>query len=607
MASSTFFQGTKEVRSTVDFHRILNIPQREHTPAELEHIRVELTKALKRPGGKMDLFSEQAQVLHDAGLFGGGVGIISVGCGKTLTSLLLPAVMHPEPIRPLLVTLASLVDKTRQDRAELSVDWQIPKSMQITSYEKLGRVDGSNFLDRECRPDFIVFDEAHRAKNPKASVTRRLKKYMEANPKTQVVILTGTLLKASLKDAAHLITWALKDKAPVPKHGDELMEWADALDESARVIHRVAPGALWSFVSPEDKAAHAAGTMDRITAVRRGFNRRLVNTPGVVKTTGAQVDSSLNITGLKYDVKPETEANFEKLRKEWCTPDDWQLDQAMEVWRVARELSIGLHYIWDPRAPDEWRVRRKIWHQFVRDTLKGQRTLDSEKQVADACMEGGYWAHGVVGGRWMALDASAFDAWSEIRPSFRPRSKAVWHDDTVLNLCQKWAEKNDGIIWSKHGFFAQELARRTGLPYFGEGGLDAKTGQDFNILARGVLEKKQKPMPVIASMDANSTGRNLQGWNTNLVVTCPTGAAEWEQLLGRTHRTGQTADEVSVEVLIGCHEHIDAWDKANALAKATQDTQGTSQKLCIATSVMPDLRHERGFRWEKSKEEKSEE
>ena len=79
-------------------------------------------------------------------------------------------------------------------------------------------------------------------------------------------------------------------------------------------------------------------------------------------------------------------------------------------------------------------------------------------------------------------------------------------------------------------------------------------------------------------------------------------AADLEQLLGRTHRDGQKADEVNVEMLFGCWEHFDAWQKARAQAAATLDTYGADQKLLIATVDMPgefDVDARPGDRWRK--------
>src|SRR5581483_9795325 len=120
---------------------------------------------------------------------------------------------------------------------------------------------------------------------------------------------------------------------------------------------------------------------------------------------------------------------------------------------------------------------------------------------------------------------------------------------------------------------------------------------------RSVLTGREKPRPIIASIKANSAGRNLQGWTQNLISSIPTEAAVWEQLLGRTHRDGQQADEVQVNTLFGCFEHIDGWRKAVELAEATQDTEGSSQKLLMATCVVPPVDFLPGPRWTKTAEE----
>jgi hypothetical protein len=237
-----------------------------------------------------------------------------------------------------------------------------------------------------------------------------------------------------------------------------------------------------------------------------------------------------------------------------------------------------MHYIWDPRAPDEWLNVRRDWARFVRETLKHSRTLDTELQVANACRSG-------------ALDRQELDAWTQTRPSFTPASKALWHDDAALNVCQAWIEQKKGIVWCEHTFFAAELARRTGLPYFGAGGLDAR--------GRSIEDASG---PVIASVAANGEGRNLQRWNANLVTSCPSTATVWEQLIGRTHRPGQTEDEVEVDVLLGCWEHFAGFEVARSAAKMALDTLGQPQKLLLADVTWPEemtIARLSGARWSK--------
>lgn len=591
-----FTDKQESIGRTVEFERISNITRRQMTDEELETIRVSLTQSLRRPGGTMELRPKQALALHDMGLHGGLVGILRVGAGKTLCSLLAAAMFHPEPRRPLLITKAALIGKTKADADRLRRDWLLPTTLQTVSYESLGRVAGAFFLDTVCKPDLIILDECHAAKSKKAGVTRRLVRYAKANPECKWVVLSGTMLKASLKDAAHLIRWALKSQAPVPVHDNEVDQWADALDAASRVnpLQRHKPGALLEFATQEDWQPRKEGEfVTPLIAARRGFQRRLIETPGVVATGGEQVDCSLNIIGQEFKPNAETEKNFAHLRKTWCTPDDWQMFQAVEIWACARQLSLGFNYIWDPRPPEEWMVYRKLWAQFVRETLKtsgrGREPLDTPRQVADACRTG-------------RLERNALDDWEKVKPTFIPRTKVIWHDDTVLKLCEAYAEKTPGIIWTEHSLFARELSRRTGLPYFGREGLD-ENKNSLDELAQKVLDGKEKPRPIICSIKANATGRNLQGWSENLVTSIPTEAAVWEQMLGRTHRDGQQADEVNVTTLFGCFEHIDGWTKAVELAEATQDTEGSSQKLCMATCVVPPVAYLPGPRWQRSSDE----
>ena len=304
-------------------------------------------------------------------------------------------------------------------------------------------------------------------------------------------------------------------------------------------------------------------TEDDLTLARRAFQSRLLETEGVVATPGDQVSCSLYVTTLHLGCNAATEENFRLLRDDWALPNGFALNEAVAVWRHARELALGLHYEWDPPAPEEWLQARRAWSAFVREILRYSRTLDTELQVKLACQKGG-------------LDRLALDIWAAIQPSFMATPKPVWHDDTALLTCQEWLSKNEGIVWTEHTFFAEELSRKTRIPYYGAKGQTARGEQIED--AKG---------PVIASIAANSTGRNLQRWHRNLVTSCPSTATTWEQMIGRTHRDGQTADEVTVDVLFGCFEHWDGMQKARAAAQMAMDTLGQPQKLLLADLDWP--------------------
>lgn len=681
----------REVARTADFRRILELPKR--VTSDGEALAREMTEALRTPEGEMSLRPVQAQALYELLTTGGLFGPMGVGTGKTLVFLLAPVVLNLR--RALGLLPASLVEKTERERATYARHFRVDRSMQLISYEMLGRVNASNLLAVK-RPDGLITDESHKLKNPKAACTRRVARYLKDHPDTRFVSMSGTMIKNSLRDFAHLLRWSLSpEKAPVPQTEAEVDEWSDALDERVQPMQRVRPGAL-ATLAPDVQG-------DELERARKAFHVRLVSTPGVVCSLHAeQVDCSLYIEGKTYGVNAATEANFERLRTMWETPDGWALSEAVDVWRHARELALGFHYVrvdgkkydeWravqrrngqrtestgngtstsseptngngalaailagrratssnpvtasdststsdssrsttgpatsaarsrsgsasttatepgefgesfaslatgrsassettptesleriatfltEARPPDWWLTPRRAWAKFVRDVLSRSRSLDSEKQVALACERGD-------------LPDTEYRAWMAVRDRFVPKTIAVWHDDSALKICEAWLRRERGICWVDHTMFGRELARRTGLSYFGQNGLDDK--------GRSILDAKG---PIIASVAANGTGKNLQAWHKNLITSCPTGASVWEQLLGRTHRPGQKADEVEAEVLIGCVEHVDAWERARAEAEMSSAMLGQPQKILFADVTMPSVEGMAGSRWTKS-------
>jgi hypothetical protein len=142
-----------------------------------------------------------------------------------------------------------------------------------------------------------------------------------------------------------------------------------------------------------------------------------------------------------------------------------------------------------------------------------------------------------------------------------------------------WMDEEKGICWVEHVEYGRELAARTGIAYYQRAGLNEK---------KQLIDDHPKGTPLIASIASNAEGRNLQAWSTNLVTSPPTSGALWEQLLGRCHRDGQEADEVTYTLLISLAEQAAAFDRARADARTISDTIGQEQKLCYAdVSVVP--------------------
>ncbi len=563
-AGRGLFGRSSAVASGPEFRRIRDLPRRDWDPPLAER----LTALLKTTQGSQKLRPIQAQALYDIGTHGRLFGPIGVGEGKTLISMLAPRVLESK--RPLLLLPAALIEKTKREQQLLMKHWRVSVHLRLFSYEMLGRVNASRYLE-VYKPDLIISDECHKLKNKRAGVTRRVDRYMRTHPDTKVIAMSGTVMGNSLKDFAHVLEWTHKNDAPIPLEDEILEEWSTALDEKVNPLSRREAGALLTLDG-------ATGTGDELERARRGFRSRLVSTPGVVASKGESgYTGSLYINALEYDVNAATEANFKKLREEWKTPDGWALSEAVAVWRHARELAIGLHYIWDPRPPDEWLLARKAWAGFVRNYLSRSRKLDTELQVARAVDAG------------EIDDAGLLGCWRAIKPTFEVNAKPVWHDDSALKECGKWLSYHDkGICWVEHVFFAKELERRTGLPYFGSQGVD-----------ENLRPIESANGPIIASIAANGTGRNLQAWDSNLITAIP-GSSAMEQLLGRTHRTGQSADTVSVDVLFGCIEHKEALDRAVAVAHMQEDVIGQTQKLLLADLSYPLVLNKPGFRWLKT-------
>jgi hypothetical protein len=278
-------------------------------------------------------------------------------------------------------------------------------------------------------------------------------------------------------------------------------------------------------------------------------------------TTGlGNVSASLRIDHDEPPASAAIERALAQIRA-YELPDGTELWDAIAVWRHAREAALGFYYVWDPSPPREWLAARKAWGQFVRATIKGG-IYDSELDVARNFP-----------------DAPEHVAWRAVQQQFRINTVPVWLCDSVLNHCKSWlAAHPRGILWVEHVAFGAELSRRTGLPYFGTDGRDA-TG----------LEIELSSGPIIASTESNRDGRNLQfNWRENYHTAWESSASRTEQMLGRTHRDGQDADEVTVTVLVAIAEHINAFWKSHRYAGFLEALSGP-QKLRFADILVPEI------------------
>lgn len=547
----------RSVEYTPEVYRIHAIPRRVWSDRDAADLSHWLTQHLRQPMGDMSLRPIQAIALWELHRCRGLFGVMRVGSGKTLVSLLAPVVTNVK--RPLLLIPAKLRTKTRKDLLALSAHWQVPKHIRIESYELLGRMQANDMLDK-YRPDLIVCDEVHKLRNRKAAVTRRVARFMREYPATMFVAMSGTITKNSLRDYSRLLRWALKaHMAPIPQQESELDDWADALDENVNMLRRVKPGALMSFARTR--------SYDDYATARQAYYERLTQTAGVVATTSTPIDCTLTIEVIEPDMQRQTDDAFNHLRTNWETPDAWPIADVLSLNRHARELALGFYYRWNPRPPDAWYYARKQWARDCRAILSTSRTWDSEGQLAQAVIAG-------------IVQCPSYHDWIRVKPTFEPRTECVWLDYTVLQTAIAWA-RTPGIIWCGHVAFAEALAMASGMTYYGRGGV-ASNGR--------AIEQADSCYACIASIQSNTEGRNLQSlYARNLVIHAPANGPQWEQLIGRTHREGQLADEVTVDVIMSCIEHYGSFERAKEQARYVQQTQGQAQKLLEAQILMPSI------------------
>ncbi len=549
----------KSVSGSADFDRIKELPKRVVEDPNVYVIPV--TKALSNGNngnGPRTLLPIQAWALHEISRVRGLLGPIGVGHGKTGLDILTPLVVPGCRVVCLLVP-ASLKEQIYRNYDEWAVNFKVPNlmgstrkynadlpSIYLLTYDQLSRESSAAYLST-LQPDLIIADEAHHLRHKSATRTRRLLRYFSEHPSTRFCAWSGTLTSNSIKDYAHLSALALRGGSPLPTHWAVVEEWAEALDATTRGPPRLA-GVLEYF-----------GDEPRV-----GFHDRLVQTAGVVTTKGDSVGTALYFVERPVEVPENVNAALKELRATWQRPDGEELVEATQVYRCGRELASGFYYKWEfPRgettqAIEKWKQVRANWHKELREKLKQNKPyLDSPLLCARAALR----AESDYVGDLPVWHSDYFREWSAIKGSVRPITVPVWLSDFLIKDVIK---SENAIIWYEHATFGAKL-REYGITTYGAGenGIADETG------ARTVG----------ASILAHGTGKNLQAFSNNVFGNYPGKHSAWEQVIGRTHRQGQKADEVLVQVYRHTPVMKEAFRKARGYAEYVRDTWSTPEAV----------------------------
>ncbi len=572
---------------------------------------LDLTPRLRRPGSTAELRPIQSKALRAIEVCQGGLFPIGVGHGKTLIALLAGTMLGAE--LTVILTKASVVAQMDRDYKTWCTHFRLPR-VRLLSYPALSRPERSEELSRlaELHGDrlVIVADEAHELKRFTSARTKRVSRLLTRYPSIRFVALSGTITTRSVRDYAHLSEWALRHNSPVPRSGeeyrDELDTWCRAFDPDGRPNK-----ADWDTVWPvleafgprhDCPACHGTGRTRpprshhcemcagsgngvaslvgeaRQAYAQKALQARLHNCQGVVATTDGSIGASLIIHTIEPQVPDQLLAWLALIDSKHENPDGEILPDDLSRARARRNLSAGFYQRWEwgERGPDkDWLNARKGWNMHVSDQLDAHSDdgYDSpllvwrsvQREVLELEAEGGT-RYQPIHDAWMR--------WERQRHKRPPPSVAEWYStfliDALVDLLGELHQAGTPcIVWYESR--AVEIAlREIGLRVYGAGSLPPDIAPD------------QVPPTVAMSIRSHGTGRNLQAWACNVIVEPPADAGAWEQLLGRTHRQGQLADEVTVYVF--AHEAFgDAIESARGRAAYIQNSTGNSQKLLLAS------------------------
>ncbi len=540
----------ESVRATTEFRRVEALPRRALDFSTVQDV----TDLFRRPDGTMRLRPIQSAALLEAAMMNGGLFPIGVGMGKSLITLLLPTALDSKNT-VLLVPPQLKKQLAREIETVYGKHFKLPLDvLTIIAYSELSSAKTADILD-QIKPDLIIADECHLLKNRTAARTKRFMRFCKENPGTRFVGLSGTITTRSLNDFGHLLELALQKCSPMPRGYREVQEWAGAIDVKPEIPTK--PGALLKFCAEGEN-------------VRQGFRRRFIESQGVVASSEDEVGSSLVITRLKLALPPKVQTLYNEVKKSWSI-DGEEFSEAIRRAAVLKQIACGFYYRWAwPGEKDwEWLTARSNWNKAVREKLKQSRAgLDSPMLLANAAERS--LTNKGNGPRW-DQGAQVWAEWKEVKDRPEPPTETIWVDEFMLRDLEKrargLAKDAPTIVWAEHVALGERLAEETGWPFFGEGS-DSSPSRD--------------PI-IVATIATQGTGKNLQHhFVHNLFSSLPPNGSIFQQTVGRTHRTGQLADTVTVAWYGHTDETTQTMEALRADAIYQQELTGPQKVLYAA-------------------------
>jgi hypothetical protein len=502
----------------------------------------------------------------------------------------------------------------------------------VYAYSSLSTQTGYDELAAIC-PTLFILDEAQMIASDTSARTKRLMSIMGAVEKglkdgklgpdvraqrVEVMALSGTITKKSVRDYAYIARRCLHEHAPVPLREQAIYAFSRAIDAEVEGTgqtdldrERMRLLIEWSRMHGHDPYATATVQLTAQEATRDAYRYRLNTSPGVVATSDTSADCSLIIAWSEppRPATPEAERMATLMTtvvKDMKTPDGDVIEFGMHTYKWLWELTAGFYnsLVWP--TLDELRTRwvgkgkpiteveagmllegAKHHHELLQEYYKVLRVfLDRRHQPG--CDSPMLVAQEIV--RQLDGKDPRHALTAELVDAYRTQKEA-WYDDlperrsVPVRICDykiaatvEWARHHapqhkgpGGIIWWHHPEVGRWISERL-----------TAAGIIHTYAPAGANEAPFQDGLVVASY-AHGTGKNLQHQSRNLFVELRREAATMEQTLSRTHRSGQTADDVRADVLVSNGFDLALFNAILRDADYIQSTTGMWQRLCYAT------------------------
>lgn len=601
MANSALGMEMAAVPNGAELNRICKMPLIEPMSADEVQAYINENVLAEAMAKGWALFPLQCMAGMAYEQFSGLFAEIGVGHGKTIITLMIANKAYAKGLRRILLLVPSTVmnqlTTTDIKSARTKIPFNLPvhvvggkdsstrslltksgkSGLYIMPYSYLSVKDTEQMLE-DMHPELIICDEAHNLANRTSARTRRLLSYVDKH-KPEGVALSGTVTSKSIRNYFHIIKWCLQENNPLPNGLALANEWAAVIDANATGTYgegdsgaaRGASGPLLPLIRWAQRSFRQEAFREDIPGFRKAFKLRKSTAPGVVSSSDASCASSIIIENTPVIDKETCEgwARLEELASkatdEWLTPNGDEIEHAIHCWKWLNELWGAGFYnelIWP--TPEKYAKRKDISTDHAAEILaksllhyqSGQVFAKlSRKWLQDKSFKGCdtpfLLTHELSRYGATNVEQDVYDAWRDWKArDFEGRPDRDSHAIRVcpfkINAAVEWAKQAPGgIIWVVHqeaGLWCYDELVKAGIP-----ALHCPAGDEHNrsITAIGSPEEGGKgDKVVVASIKAHGEGKNLQAFSRNYFLQWPRESTKAEQTIGRTHRKGQTADEV---------------------------------------------------------------